>query len=629
MIINYNFNIQRLSLFLVVFNIFILFKELPMAITGFALSTLVIPYLIKNKKVRSLLKPTLLFVGLFLLKYVFKTFLVLEVDVAFVMILASLKLWELEDIDDHFNMFLILALFESCLFLINPTFITFFLGLLKIVVFFYYILKIRNYDLSLLNGKRLLFLIAPSILLSLLLFYTFPRFTQGFLNSSNNQLLFSGNNSDLNFKKLGPLSLSSKIVFRVYGLNQEQFPLPHLYWRESILWDYFKEEWRTAYLNLKAEELEVKKPFVNYQIKLLKDYNEFLPTLDGNSHLVKSNHDFTYYSEGSFRLKNISRTNILYDVNTGYQKLIKTFLPIMERKGLRLKSKNKEEILQLILQNKALSTLSESDKLNLAIDFFKSRSFEYSLSPPAYLDVEDFILHGKKGYCSHFAASFAYITRVLGLPGRIISGYQGGEYNSFDKSLIIRELDAHAWVEVYQSKIGWIKVDPTAFVSPERIKLGASGFNEKLEPFINLYYYQLPKSFIKFATLNHFSQWMDSLDTLFNSSIFNFDKDRQQQLLNSYLPKSFSLGWLFVISLCGSMPLFWLLLTWASRKKLDPDFKRYQLFLKEMESLGLIKDEHETLTHFKNRCLAHVDFNSKYYQYILIETDFYIGKFYK
>ena len=133
-----------------------------------------------------------LFGSLFLIKHLFKTFLVTEAGVSFVLILASLKLWEMENETDYFNMFLILALLESCLFLLSPTFVTFFLGLIKIIVFFYFILKIRNYDLSLLNSKRLLILVAPSLIFSLILFYTFPRFTSGFINASNQQLLFSG-----------------------------------------------------------------------------------------------------------------------------------------------------------------------------------------------------------------------------------------------------------------------------------------------------------------------------------------------------------------------------------------------------------------------------------------------------
>ena len=131
---------------------------------------------------------------------------------------------------------------------------------------------------------------------------------------------------------------------------------------------------------------------------------------------------------------------------------------------------------------------------------------------------------------------------------------------------------------------------------------------------------------MKFASLNKFFQWVDSLDSLFNTQIFNFDKDRQQQILNSLLPKSLSVGWLFVISLVGSMPLFWILFTLLSRKKLDPNEVRYNKFLKYMEKQGLVKAPSETASQFCKRCLGE---SSVLNQIILDETNHYLRVFYQ
>lgn len=620
-------DIKKLSIFLVAFNALITFKDLPTPIIGLVFGIIFLSFVVTHKIARSAFKVLILIASLILLKFLFKTFLVTEAGVSLVMILSALKLWELDNENDHFNMFLILALLESCLFLLNPTLLAFVFGMIKIFIFFYFILKIRNYNLSLLSGKRLFLLMIPSLFLSLILFYTFPRFTQGFISTSNNQLLFSGTNSQLTFKELGPLNLSSKIVFKVYGLNSQQFPFPLLYWRQSVLWDYRKGEWKTGYLNLKSEQLTMPKTVVNYKIQLFQEYNEFLPILDGVTRLTKSNLDYNFYSEVSFKLKNITHTSATYEANTGFNEVSKIFTPLMEKKGLRLQSLKKEKIKKLILNtNLNNRNLDDTSLLDLAIDFFKKQNYEYSLSPPAYASVEDFILNGKSGYCSHFAAAFAYMTRTIGLPSRIISGYQGGELNPFDQSLIVREMDGHAWVEIYLKNIGWYRFDPTAIVAPGRIKLGANLFHDKIEPYINLYYYQLPRSFLKFASFNHFSLWLDSLNTRFNTNISNFDKDKQQNILNSFIPKSVSIGWLFAIALSGSMFVFWLFFTWLGKKKTDPHEKRYRKFIERMKKEGILKSPYESASSFRNRCLIKTNHLE---DYINRETDRYIKYYYE
>lgn len=598
-------DIKNLSVFLVVINTLVMSRDLPVPLLAFVFGIIILSFLITNKIARTFFKLTLLLAGLALIKYLFKTFLTTEAGVSFVMILSALKLWELDHENDHFNMFLILALLECCLFLLNPTFIAFFLGMIKIFIFFYFILKIRNYNLALLSGKRLFLLMAPSLLLSLILFYTFPRFTQGFLSATNNQLLFSGTDSQISFKKLGPISLSSNVVFKAYGLSSQQFPLPYLYWRQSILWDYYLEEWRTGYINLKSEQYKTPGPVVSYSIQLVQDYNEFLPVLDGVTNLVKSNLDYNFFSEMSFRLKNISRTPVAYEANTSFKEVSKTFTPLMERKGLRLNSPKKEEIKRMILNSvQQKSILSDEQKLAQVITFFESRQYSYTLSPPAYNSIEDFILYGKAGYCSHFAAAFTYLSRSVGLPARIVSGYQGGEFNPFDQSLIVRELDGHVWVEVYLAQKGWTRFDPTALVAPGRIELGANQYNEKIEPFIDLYYYKLPKSFLKFTGLNQFSLWLDSLNTQFDSSISNFDKEKQQQVLKSFIPKSFSVGWIFALALSGSLPLFWFFYSVMGKQKIHPNEKRYRKFIARMKKEGIEKLPYESATSFRHKCLA-------------------------
>jgi transglutaminase-like putative cysteine protease len=111
-----------------------------------------------------------------------------------------------------------------------------------------------------------------------------------------------------------------------------------------------------------------------------------------------------------------------------------------------------------------------------------NREFTYTLEPPL-LDMshpyDDFLFNTKRGFCEHYAGSFALLMRAAGIPARVVTGYQGGEVNPFNRELIVRQADAHAWTEVWLPGEGWTRIDPTAAVSPLRVE---GGVNAALGP---------------------------------------------------------------------------------------------------------------------------------------------------
>ncbi|MEO8164961.1 MAG: transglutaminase domain-containing protein, partial [Betaproteobacteria bacterium] len=76
------------------------------------------------------------------------------------------------------------------------------------------------------------------------------------------------------------------------------------------------------------------------------------------------------------------------------------------------------------------------------------------------------------GFCEHYASAFTVLMRAAGIPARVVTGYLGGEINPVDGYLVVRQSDAHAWSEVWLPDEGWVRVDPTAAVSPLRIERG-------------------------------------------------------------------------------------------------------------------------------------------------------------
>ena len=108
------------------------------------------------------------------------------------------------------------------------------------------------------------------------------------------------------------------------------------------------------------------------------------------------------------------------------------------------------------------------------LDYISTEAFFYTLTPgPLGRDpVDSFWLDTRAGFCEHYASAFVVLMRGWGVPARIVTGYQGGRVNPVDGVLEVRQADAHAWAEYWHPARGWVRIDPTAAVAPERIERG-------------------------------------------------------------------------------------------------------------------------------------------------------------
>jgi hypothetical protein len=123
--------------------------------------------------------------------------------------------------------------------------------------------------------------------------------------------------------------------------------------------------------------------------------------------------------------------------------------------------------------------LAEADPRTLAaavLAHIRRGGFGYTLEPGEYGEhaIDEFWLDRKLGFCEHFAAAFVVVMRALDVPARVVTGYQGTDRAPVDGYWIVRQSNAHAWAEYWQPGFGWVRVDPTAAVAPDRIARGRS-----------------------------------------------------------------------------------------------------------------------------------------------------------
>jgi hypothetical protein len=139
-----------------------------------------------------------------------------------------------------------------------------------------------------------------------------------------------------------------------------------------------------------------------------------------------------------------------------------------------------EAYLQLPEQNKAIGALarkivakarSPEEKVQMVIAYLQG-NFTYSLNPKRdkrFLPLEDFLLHSREGYCEHFATAAAVLLRGTGAPTRLVSGFLQGEWNSLGRYFMVRQRDAHTWIEAYLPDKGWVPFDPTPVAEAEAL----------------------------------------------------------------------------------------------------------------------------------------------------------------
>lgn len=171
------------------------------------------------------------------------------------------------------------------------------------------------------------------------------------------------------------------------------------------------------------------------------------------------------------------------------------------------------------------------DYIAAVLGWFGKSAFHYTLEPPALGDhrIDDFLFRTKRGFCEHYASSFTFLMRAAGIPARVVVGYQGGEPSPTGDSWQVRQMDAHAWAEVWVEGRGWVQYDPTAFVAPARIDEGMSALAEQRETWGDS-----PMSAIRFNNyrlLGELRNLVDYVNYRWQRDVVGFDTENQKDFL--------------------------------------------------------------------------------------------------
>ncbi|WP_247661059.1 transglutaminase family protein [Ideonella alba] len=218
----------------------------------------------------------------------------------------------------------------------------------------------------------------------------------------------------------------------------------------------------------------------------------------------------------------------------------------------------------------------------------REQPFRYTLSPGPYEGdvVDEFWFDRRAGFCEHYASAFVVAMRALGVPARIVTGYQGSDPQPVDGYLVVRQSNAHAWAEIWVEGQGWLRVDPTAAVAPERIERGralpaptglVAGTLDTVSPGLSLV----------------LRQWAEALDNRWNQWVLGYGRQEQYRLLEDLgfeTPDMATLGRALAVlmALAATAGAVWV---WLDRRRRTP-WQRLQAWLiQELDRLDVVADD--------------------------------------
>jgi protein-glutamine gamma-glutamyltransferase len=437
--------------------------------------------------------------------------------------------------------------------------------------------------------------------LMLILFVLFPRISGPLWKlPEEDNTARSGLSDTMSPGDISNLIKSSSVAFRVQFKNEIP-PQQNLYWRGLVLWYFDGQTWERGKKNTSPEPtLFASKNKIDYTITLQAHHKKWLYALDMP---VDVPEDIVYTKNFVLRSQHKITSLYQYQLTSSLDYKIQSDISPWEKSaGLKIPPQSN---LKTVLKGQQLAQRfsQAEDIVDHVLKTFTREEFHYTLKPPltpGFDPVDQFLFQTKRGFCEHYASSFTLLMRAAGIPARVVLGYQGGTINPLTKVLTVRQSEAHAWSEVWLQDRGWVRIDPTAAIAPQRIEKNldaALDINETRPLHI-----QLSSS----ALRDIFFYW-DAIDNRWNQWVIGYDTDKQKQLLSKLFKQRIIFSDIILLLVTGfsvalMITLLFIFQPWK-KNRLDPVIEAYNAFCKKLSLKGITRKTYEGPYDFSHRAI--------------------------
>jgi len=472
-------------------------------------------------------------------------------------------------------------------------------------------------------------LLAQAAPLMLLLFIFFPRMEPLWSMPGPRDRGVTGLSDSMTPGDIAELGQSGALAFRAAF----QGPMPareRLYWRALTLEHFDGRRWSQSVASQHAPPpvWERRGEPVDYSIVMQPSNQPWLYSLDvaasgpGDARLM-----------GDFRLQQRRPVDrpLLYRVSSwpdalrepeGAGPALQRALQLPERGNprsrawgveLRRRHQHPEAVVQALLLH------------------FNRESFHYTLKPPllGHDSVDEFLFASRQGFCEHYASAMTFVLRAAGVPARVVTGYQGGEINPAGNYLLVHQFDAHAWVEYWQPQRGWVTVDPTFQVAPERIQRGLEQALGEEQDFLG----EAPLSLARYrgiGWLNSLRLSWDNLNYAWQRWVLGYQGEQQMQVLRNWFGSAdlrlLGLVAVGAVALLLAALALWLFKPW--RREGDAQQRLFRRFERLLARHGLRREPGEGPRAFAERAARRLPAQAGAIQafVVLFEAQRYAGR---
>ncbi|GFE90920.1 transglutaminase TgpA family protein [Steroidobacter agaridevorans] len=426
--------------------------------------------------------------------------------------------------------------------------------------------------------------------LAVLLFLFFPRLPGQFWAVPARERAITGLSEEMTPGDVSELTQSGAIAFRV-KFEGEAPPPRERYWRGPVMHLFDGRTWRYGGAVQTPQQVESSGSSYRYRISLEPQQRNWIFALDMPTDWDQKRayraEDFQLHARQqqlsvltSFDLES-SPTYVTTGELRDSLRRLDTYIP---------RNRNTRTI-ELARQMRERAGSDEAF-IQSVLTKFGSEEYYYTLQPPA-LDlnaVDDFLFNSRRGFCEHFASAFTVMARSVGIPARVVTGYQGGEFNPLSGYLVVSQSDAHAWSEVWLEGRGWQRIDPTAAIAPERIERGLDAAISSEE--------EVPGRMLRqSAVLSKLRMAWDAANTFWNDQVVEFGEDQQNWLLELFNIENPRWQYLItgmIVALIGFFAILSAYLTWKFKpRSRDPVAHVYEQLCRKLAKLGVPRLPHE------------------------------------
>lgn len=442
----------------------------------------------------------------------------------------------------------------------------------------------------------------------LLLFVFFPRSRGDFrFQFSRSDVGVTGMSDRLSPGSFASLTQNEARAFRADFPDGNVPPVSQLYWRGAVLWRGDGMIWERGFSRLPVESLtgQLTGPVIRQNIILDPHGGRWILALDRPALPVR---DAEFQAGGWLQSLRPIVTPLRYSVISRPENHEVGIMPD-QRAAALVKPAHISAQVQALVDSWRANGATDREVVESALHYFRKENFVYSLSPNTYGSdaLTEFLLQRRSGFCEHYAAAAASLMRIAGIPARVVVGYHGGEFNRLGNYVLVRQLDAHAWAEVWLKNEGWIRVDPTNVIAPDRISSGLESYLES-----RAQAQATPGEFSTNAAglremLREARLMWDNVKYQWDLRVVNYDEEAQQTLFNFAGLADFAPSIIVLWMAIGTLLVAAALAAWLGRprrERLDPIVRDYHRFCKALAARGVAREPWEGAHAFAERAAS-------------------------